>query len=55
LCLEDASGARGYEISVEKVKRRAARRPQNETFAPLPSFLQDHTSINTVSSGFLVA
>jgi hypothetical protein len=34
---------------------RAERRAQNETFAPVPSFLQGHTSINTVSSGFLVA
>jgi hypothetical protein len=49
LCLEAASGARGYEINGEKVKRRAERRAQNETFAPLPSFLQGNTSINTVS------
>jgi hypothetical protein len=38
-----------YEISSEKVKHRAERRAQNETFAPLPSFdvlvLWGHTSI----------
>jgi len=45
----------GYEISGEKVKHRAERRAQNETFALVPSLLQGHTSINTVSSGFLVA
>jgi len=35
-----------YEITGEKVKHRAERRAQNETFAPVPSFLQGHTSIN---------
>jgi hypothetical protein len=48
-----------YEISSEKVKHRAERRAQNEIFAPLPSFnglvLWGRTSINRVSSGFLVA
>jgi hypothetical protein len=49
------AGRVGYENSSEKVKHRAERRAQNQTFAPLPSFLQGHTSITTVSSGFLVA
>jgi hypothetical protein len=44
-----------YEISSEKVKHRAERQDQNETFALLPSFLQGHTSIDTVSSGFLLS
>jgi len=43
-----------YEISSEKVKHRAERRAQNETFAPMPSYLQGYTSIDKVSSGFLV-
>jgi hypothetical protein len=43
------------EISSEKVKPRAEWRAQNETFEPVPSFLQGHTSINRVSSGILVA
>jgi hypothetical protein len=38
-----------YEISSEKVKHRAERQDQNETFALLPSFLQGYTSIDTVS------
>jgi len=38
-----------YEISSEKVKDCAERRTQNETFAPLPSFLQGHTSIDRAS------
>ena len=38
-----------YEITGEKVKHRAERRAQNETFAPVPSFLQGHTSIDTLS------
>ena len=44
-----------HEVSSEKVKHRAERGGKNETFAPVPSFLQGHTSINGVSSGFLVA
>jgi hypothetical protein len=46
LCLEDASGGVAYEISSEKVKHRAERQAQNETFALVPSFLQGHTSID---------
>src|SRR6266508_5010715 len=42
-----------YEISSEKVKDCAERRTQNETFAPLPSFLQGHTSIDRASEVFL--
>jgi hypothetical protein len=38
-----------YEISSENVKDGAERRAQNEIFAPLPSFLQGHTSIDTAS------
>jgi hypothetical protein len=34
------------EVSSEKVKHRAECREQNETFAPLPSFLQGHISIS---------
>jgi len=49
------AGRVAYEISSEKVKHRAERRAQNETIAPVPSFLQGHTSINILSSGFLVA
>jgi hypothetical protein len=52
LCLEAASAANCFAINSEKVKHRAERRAQNETFAPVPSFLQGHTSINTASSGF---
>jgi len=55
LCLEEATGRLPYEIGGEKVKHRAERRAQNETFAPVPSFLQGYTSIDRVSSGFLVA
>jgi hypothetical protein len=55
LCPEDVSGRVAYEISSEKFKHRAERRAQNETFAPLPSFLQDYTSIDTLSSVLLVA
>jgi hypothetical protein len=36
-----------HEISSAKVKHRAELGAQNETFAPLPSFLQGHISINT--------
>jgi hypothetical protein len=49
------AGRVDYEISSEKVKHCAERRAQNETFAPVPSFLHGHTSIDTVSSGFLEA
>jgi hypothetical protein len=53
------AGRVAYEISSEKVKHRAERGAQNETFAPVPSFnglvLWGHTSITRVSSGFLVA
>jgi len=45
----------GYEISGEKVKHRAERRAQNETFALVPSLLQGHTSIDRVSRVFLEA
>jgi hypothetical protein len=38
-----------YEINSEKVKHRAERRAHNEIFAPMPSFLQGHTSIDTLS------
>jgi hypothetical protein len=55
LCLEDFSERVAREISREKVKDRAERRAHNETFTPVPSFLQSHTSIDRVSSGFLVA
>jgi len=44
-----------FEISSEKVKHRAERRTQNETFAPVPSSLQGHTPIKRVSSRFLGA
>jgi hypothetical protein len=44
-----AGGA--YEISSKKVKHRAERRARYETFAPVPSFLQGHTSIERVSQG----
>ena len=43
------------EMSSEKVKHRAEHRAYDETFAPMPSFLQDHTSIDRVLSFFLVA
>jgi hypothetical protein len=55
LALKLQAGRVGYEISSEKVKHRAERRAQNETLAPVPSFLQGHTSINTVSPVFVVA
>jgi len=54
LCLEDASGASCCEISSEKFKHHAEHRAHNETFAPMPSLLQGHTSIDRVSSCFLV-
>jgi len=50
LCLEGASGRVAYAISSEKVKHRAERRAQDETFALVPSFLQSHTSIDTLSA-----
>ena len=40
------AGQVAYEISSEKVKHRAERRAQNETFALVPSFLQGYTSID---------
>jgi len=40
-------------ISSEKVKHRAERRAQNETFAPVPSFLQGDAAIDRMSSGFV--
>jgi hypothetical protein len=43
------------KITCEKFKHRAERREYDETFALLPSLLQGCTSIETVSSGFLVA
>jgi hypothetical protein len=53
------AGRVAYELSSEKVKPRAERLAQNETFVPLPSFdvlvLWAHTSINRLSSNFLVA
>jgi len=53
------AGRVANEIGSEKIKHRAERRAQNETFTPVPSFdvlvLWGHTSINRVSSGFLVA
>jgi hypothetical protein len=49
------AGRVAYEISSEKFKHRAERRAQDETFAPMPSFLQSYTSIVTVSPRFLVA
>jgi hypothetical protein len=45
----------GYEIGSEKVKHRAEGRTQIETFAPVPSFLQGRTSIDTLSFFSLVA
>jgi len=54
-CLEDASGELPHEGGSERVNHRAECRDQRETFAPVPSFLQGHTSNNRVSSGFLVA
>jgi hypothetical protein len=44
-----------YEITSKKVKHCAERRSQHETFAPVPSSLQGHTSIGTVPPGFLAA
>jgi hypothetical protein len=46
LCLDDSSGPRSYESRSEKVKHHAEHRAQNETFALVPSFLQDHASID---------
>ena len=43
------AGRVANEITSEKVKHRAERRAQNETFALMPSFLQDYTSIDRVS------
>jgi hypothetical protein len=40
------AGQVACEISSEKVKHRAERRAQNETFTPVPSFLQGYTSID---------
>jgi len=42
------AGLIAYEISSEKVEHRAERQAQNETFAPVPSFLQGHTPIDTL-------
>ena len=44
------AGQAAYEIDSEKVKHRAECRAQNEIFAPVPSFLQGHTSIDSVIS-----
>jgi hypothetical protein len=48
------AGRVAYEISSGKVKHRAERRAQKETFAPMRSFLQAHILIDRVSSGFFV-
>jgi hypothetical protein len=53
--LKIPAGRVDYEVSSEMVKHRAECRAQNETFALVSWFLQDHTSINRVSAGFLVA
>jgi hypothetical protein len=50
VCLEDACGASCYEIGGEYVKHRAERRAQIDIFAPVPSFLQGHTSIDRARS-----
>jgi hypothetical protein len=42
-------------MSSEKVKHRAEYRAHDGTCAPMPSFLQGHTSIDRVLSCFLVA
>jgi len=49
------AGQSAREVRSEKVRQRAERREQNKTFAPVPSFLQGHTSIDRVPSSFLVA
>jgi hypothetical protein len=48
------AGRIAYEISSEKVKPCTERRAQNETFAPLPSFLQGHASIDMLSAVLLL-
>jgi hypothetical protein len=48
-------GRVAYEIGSEKFKHCAERRAHNETFALVPSFLQDYASIDRVPSGYLVA
>jgi hypothetical protein len=53
LCLDDASAASCHEISSEKVKHRAERRAQNETFASVPSLLQGHAPIDSLCGVYL--
>jgi hypothetical protein len=50
--LKTQPGQFAFEISSEKVKHRAERPAQNETFAPVPSFLQGRTSIDRVRQVF---